>query len=102
MHPAFRYTLGMRSTARTAGTIGLPFYWLILASLAVAVVPWYLLVKGIIALVRAVARARAAAPVTPAEWADPGHEAYRRRMAAHLAGTRHAELVPQTKWSDRR
>jgi hypothetical protein len=92
----------MRRTARTAGTIGLPFYWLILASLAVVVVPWYLLVKGIIALVRAFARAHADAPSAPAEWTDPGHEAYRRRMAAHLAGTASADLIPQARHSNRR
>lgn len=92
----------MRRTARTLGTIGLPFYWLILASLAVVVVPWYLLVKGLIALIRLIARGQRMHRTIPVQRHDPEREAWRRRMAGHLAGTAHADLIPQARHSDRR
>jgi hypothetical protein len=92
----------MRRTARTAGTIGLPFYWLILASLAVVVVPWYLLVKGLIALIQLIARGQRLHRTIQVQRPDPEREAWRRRMASHLAGTAHADLIPQARHSNRR
>lgn len=56
----------MGRTARTAGTIGLPFYWLIVASLWLALAPMYYLCKGIVAGVAYIAHRNGwTIPTTP-------------------------------------